>query len=166
MLKVLGVLLVWSGCVLWGMRAAAVLYRRGKMLDDIGRGLELLERDLALSRDAMPELLKRASHRKTQQGKWLFLNCMAELEKGNSFADSWHAALDKSDLTRQDRDLLAGLSHVMGRFETDGQVQALSRLRVVLERHTEHIRRQAQSMGKVYSALGVTVGGFVSLMLV
>jgi len=166
MLKVLGVLLAWSGCVLWGMRAAAVLHHRGKVLDDIGRGLELLERELALSRDAMPELLKRVSHRTTHQGNCLFYNCMAELEKGNSFTYSWNAALDKSDLTRQDRDLLAGLSHVMGRFETDGQVQALSRLRVVLDRHTALIRRQAQSMGKVYSVLGVTVGGFVSLMLV
>lgn len=166
MLKVLGVVLIWSGCVLWGVRAAAVLHRRGKVLDDIGRGLELLERELALSRDAMPELLERVSHRTTQQGNWLFRDCMAGLEKGNTFTNSWNAALDKSELTRQDRELLAGLSHVMGRFETDGQVQALSRLRVVLDRHTEHIRRQAQSMGKVYSVLGVTVGGFVSLMLV
>lgn len=166
MLKVLGVLLVWSGCILWGLRAAAVLHHRGKILDDIGQGLELLERELALSRAALPELLKRVSHRTTKQGEQLFFNCLIELEKGNSFTYSWHIALENSGLTQQDRELLADLSALMGRYEADGQVQALSRLRGMLDRHTALVSKQAKSMGKVYSVLGVTVGGFISLMLV
>lgn len=166
MLKVLGMLLVWSGCVLWGLRAAAVLHHRGKILDDIGQGLELLERELTLRRAALPELLKRASQRTTKQGRQLFFDCLIELEKGNSFTYSWHTALENSSLTQQDRELLAGLSDHMGRYEADGQVQALSRLRGVLDRHTALISKQAKSMGRVYSVLGVTAGSFISLMLV
>ena len=166
MLKVLGVLLVWSGCVLWGLRAAAVLHHRRKILDDISQGLELLERELTLSRAALPELLKRASHRTTKQGERLFVDCIIELEKGNSFTYSWDAALENSGLTQQDRELLDDLSALMGRYEADGQVQALSRLRGVLDRHTALISEQAKSIGKVYSVLGVTAGGFISLMLV
>lgn len=166
MLKVLGVLLVWGGCALWGVRAAAVLRRRVKVLEDVGQGLELMERELALNRMALPELLERVSHRGTEQGRQLFLLCRTELENGNCFAYSWSVALEQSGLIDRDKELLTSLSQVMGRYDADGQIQALSQLRRGLDGHVAHTRRQAQSLGKVYGVLGATVGGFLSLMLV
>lgn len=166
MLKVLGVLLVWGGCALWGVRAAATVRRRVKVLEDVGQGLELMERELALNRTALPELLECVSHRATEQGRQLFLFCRTELEKGNSIVCSWGVALEQSGLVNQDRELLAGLSQVLGRYDANGQVQALSHLRRGLDGHIAYTRRQAQSLGKVYGVLGATVGGFLSLMLV
>ncbi len=166
MLKVLGLVLVWGGCALWGVWAAGVLRRRVRVLEDIGRGLELMERELALSRSALPELLERVSHRATEQGKNLFIICRTELEKGNSFTCSWNAALEGSGLIGRDRELLACLSAIMGRYDASGQIQALSQLRGGLDEHTACMRQQAQDLGKVYGVLGATVGGFLSLMLI
>lgn len=166
MLRALGVLLVWGGCTLWGMQAAAVARRRVRVLEDIGQGLEQMERELALNRTALPELLERVSHRATQQGRQLFVLCRTELEKGNCFAHSWSAALEQSGLINRDAELLDSVSQVMGRYDANGQVQSLSRLRKGLDGHIAHTRRQAQNMGKVYGVLGAAAGGFLSLMLI
>lgn len=166
MVKLLGVCLVWGGCILGGLSTAAALRRRVRVLEDIGQGLELLERELTLNRTALPELLERVSHRTTQQGKELFALCRTELDKGNSFSGSWALALDKARLGEEERALLACLSQVLGRYETQGQVQALLQLRRELDELTARVREQARGLGRVYGVLGVTAGGFISLALV
>lgn len=166
MVKLLGIGLVWGGCILGGLSAAAALRHRVGVLEDIGRGLELLERELALNRTSLPELLEQVSHRSTQQTKELFNNCRTELDKGNSFSHSWAAALDKSGLGEEEREVLACLAPVLGRYETQGQVQALSRLCRELEMLKARARERARALGRVYGVLGVTAGGFVCLMLV
>lgn len=165
MLKAFGVLLLWGGCALWGMRAAAVLRHRVRVLEDVGQGLELMERELALNRTALPELLEHVSHRATEQGKMLFVCCHQGIEKGKSFTESWNEALERGGLMIRDRELLAGLSSVLGRYDATGQLQALSQLRRGLDEHITLTRQQAQSLGKVYGVLGMTAGGFLSLML-
>lgn len=166
MLKMLGVFLVWGGCALWGVQACAALGRRVRYLEEIGQALELMERELALNRTALPELLEQVSKTEIGRGGELFADCWTELEKGSSFTDSWQIALETSRLTRRDRQLLSGLSRVLGRYDAAGQGQALSGLCAQWDEHICLVRRQARSMGKVYGVLGITAGGFVSLLLV
>lgn len=166
MLKILGVLLVWGGCTLCGARACAALGRRVRMLEDIGQGLDVMERELALNATATPELLEQLSKAESGQGCGVFTLCRTELDKGNSFSAAWTAALENSGLTRQDRQVLSGLARLLGRYDAKGQVQVLSRLRADWDEHIAFVRRQAGSLRTVYGVLGVTAGGFVSLLLV
>lgn len=166
MLKLLGVLLVWGGCTLCGARACAALGRRVRTLEEIGQGLEVMEREIALNATALPELLEQMEQKESGTGGALFCRCRAELVKGNSFADSWTSALDSSCLSRRDKQLLSGLSGLLGRYDAAGQVQALSRLHADWDEHIAVMRRQAGNLGRVYGVLGMTAGGFVSLLLV
>lgn len=165
MLKILGVLLVWGGCGLCGVRACAVLGRRVRGLEEIGQGLDVMERELALNATALPELLEQLSN-EDGTNKNLFSLCRAELEKGNSFSCSWTTALENSGLSRRDKQLLSGLSRLLGRYDAAGQAQALSRLHADWDEHIALVRRQAGSLRTVYGVLGMTAGGFVSLLLV
>lgn len=165
MIKLAGAVLVWSGCTLWGLLAVAGLHCRVRVLEDIVQALELLERELALSRNALPELLERMSHRTTRQGRDLFCHCREGIEKGSSFAHSWSEALNHTVLKEEERVLLSCLSQMLGRYDAQGQIQALSQLRKELERLTERVREQTRSLGKVYGVLGVTAGGFLALTL-
>jgi len=166
MLKILGVLLVWGGCALCGVRACIVLGRRVRVLEVIGQGLEVMERELALNATALPELLEQLEKKETGSSTRLFTLCRTELDKGNSFSDSWAAALDNSGLSLRDRQLLSGLSRLLGRYDAVGQVQALSRLHADWDEHIALMRRQAGSLRTVYGVLGITAGGFLSLLLV
>ena len=166
MLKILGVLLVWGGCVLCGARSCTALGRRVRMLEEIGQGLDVIERELALNATATPELLEQLTEAEAGSDGGLFTLCRSELEKGHSFSTSWTTALENSGLTRRDRQLLSGLARVLGRYDAKGQVQALSRLHADWDEHIAFARRQAGSLRTVYGVLGVTAGGFVSLLLV
>lgn len=166
MLKILGVLLVWGGCTLCGAQACSALSRRVRTLEEIGQGLAVMERELALNATALPELLEQLSKAENGSGESLFSLCRTELEKGNSFSSSWAAALDNSGLNRRDRQLLSSLARLLGRYDAKGQVQALSRLHADWDEHIALVRRQAGSLGTVYGVLGMTAGGFVSLLLV
>lgn len=165
MIKVLGAVLVWGGCALCGMRAAQQVRRRVRFLEDMGQAMELLERELSLNRAALPELLELLSNRATQQGKMVFCSCKSDIEKGNSFIYAWGKALEQAGLKEEERTLLSCLAQVLGRYDAQGQGQAMAHLRQELERRTARSREEARSLARVYSVLGVTAGGFLTLAL-
>lgn len=166
MLRLAGALLMWGGCVLLGLGAGAEVRRRVELLEDLGQALEVLERELTLKKTALPELLEYLSKRASKQGGQLFEVCREELKKGGGIAESWHTALQKSPLNRQEQALLGGLSDILGRYDAQEQGQALLHLRDGVERQAVRGREQVRSLSKLYAVLGVTAGGFLTLTLV
>ena len=166
MLNLIGVILVWGGCALWGVHAGAALRGRVRKLERIGLGLEQIEREIEMNATELPELMERLSRQDMQRGTELFFACFSELEQGNSFAGAWGAALEKSVLSSRERQVLSGLPGVLGRYDVNGQVQALSHLRRNWDEHISLVQRRVHSLETVYGVLGVTMGGFLALMLV
>lgn len=164
MIRLAGVLLIWGGCALWGIREGQAVRRRVHVLEDMGWALEVLERELALNRTAVPELLERLAQ-KEHGGGSIFSLCCSGLETGLGFADAWTAALEQSELGGEERQLLSGLSQVLGRYDAQGQGQALEHLRREVEQRCIRQREWARAMGRVYGVLGMTVGGFLALTL-
>ena len=162
---ILGVLLVWGGCGLVGLRACGALRQRVRLLEGIGLALEIMERELVLNKTPLPDLLEQLSHKETGQSEGLFFRCKTELEQGKSFTQSWADALDKSELAERDRQLLGTLGVWLGRYDAKGQAEALAHLRVDWDEHIDLARRQARGLGRVYGVLGMTAGGFLSLLL-
>ncbi|MBE6973657.1 MAG: stage III sporulation protein AB [Ruminococcaceae bacterium] len=165
MIRLVGVGLLWGGCSLWGLQAARTVRQRVRVLEDMGQAMELLERELSLNRTALPELLERLSHRNTQQGRVVFLLCRKQLEQGESFSHAWECALKEAELDREERTLLCGLSQVLGKYDVQGQTQALSHLRQELERRCMRKREEGRALVRVYRMLGITAGGFLTLTL-
>jgi len=165
MVRVLGTVMIWGGCVLWGVRAATELRRRVALLEDIGRALEEMERELVLNRRALPELLERVSCRGTKQGNELFAFCRKTIEKGKAFTCAWEESLKRSGLQKEEQMLLCGLAQMLGQYDVQAQSDGLLHLREELERRAVRCREEARTLGKVYGTLGVTAGGFLSLML-
>ena len=165
MIKVLGTVLVWGGCAVWGIYEAASLRRRTEVLADVGQALEEMGRELSLNRTALPELLERVSRRNTRQGKQLFVLCRDGVRKGNSFTHSWEMALRESGIQKEEQVLLAGLGQLLGHYDAVEQSRGLSCLRSELERRTTRSREEAVCLGRVYQVLGVAVGGFLVLSL-
>ena len=165
MIRLAGVVLIWGGCTLWGVKVAQTMRQRLRVLEDIGQALELLERELTLNRTALPELMERASDRNTRQGSAVFVACRQQLEKGESFSFAWEYALQEVELDREDRSLLGNLSQVLGRYDVQGQAQALSHFRQELERRCVRRREEVCVLGRVYRILGITAGGFLTLAL-
>lgn len=165
MIKWLGVILVWGGCGIYGLWAATCARQRVRLLEDLGQALELLERELLLNRAALPELFARLERRSTPQGSELFSSCKRMMEQGSGIAQAWETALKQSELRQEEVELLSCLSQVLGRYDAQGQAQALVRLRQELERRSVLCREEARTLSRLYPALGITAGGFVTLTL-
>lgn len=165
MIRLVGAGLVWGGCILWGMQAARSARQTVRVLEDMGQALELLEREMWLNRTALPELLERLSHRNTRQGSAVFAACRRRLEEGDSFSCAWESALKEGELNREERSLLCTLSQVLGRYDAQGQTQALSHLRQEVDRRCIRRREEVCALIRVYRMLGITAGGFLTLTL-
>ena len=69
------------------------------------------------------------------------------------------------DLRGEDRAILAELGQVLGRFDGDGQGQAVGLARLRLSHQLEGAERERDSHGRLYGALGVTAGAFFVILL-
>lgn len=165
MIRLIGMVLIWGGCALLGVKEARAVRGQVRLLEDMGRALEVLERELTLNRTAVPELLERLTRGQPGESGAVFFACRSMMEAGNGFADAWTCALEHSGLKREEQILLSGLSQVLGRYDADGQAQALAHLRQEVEHRSKYRREEAGALGRVYGMLGITVGGFLSLTL-
>lgn len=165
MLKLLGTVLVWGGCGLLGVHSAGQMRRRVLFFEEMGRALELLEHELLLKHTALPELLDLLCGACRGQTRELLLNCRTEIEKEKSFTRSWLYALEQSNLSEEDRELLGSLTQILGRYDAREQARGLCHLREELDHRVIRCRDEARVMGKVHCALGLTAGGFLSLSL-
>lgn len=165
MLKLLGAVLVWGGCGIMGACSAGQMRRRVRFLEEMGRALELMEREILLKHTALPELLDMLCSACRGQTQELFLACREEIAKGDSFTYSWMCALERIELPQEDREVLGSLVRILGQYDAGEQGRGLSSLREELACRAARNREEARSMGRVYCVLGLTVGGFLSLSL-
>lgn len=165
MLKAAGAALVWGGCVFWGIRAAARRIMQLRTLEDIAHAIGYMERELVLNHTPLARLLRRCAEACGAQGKRLFLVCAERIEQGDDFAQGWQRETERMDLPEEDRRCLKTLGGILGRFQAQEQAEALGDLRRALEvRLTEERAEQRQTL-RLYGILGMTAGGFLTLML-
>ena len=170
MLRLAGALLLTAGAAGVGLCAAGQLEERVKSLRSLVAGLEILGRQLAFRRAAMPELMERTACQTEEPARYLFAYCREHLEElgEQTFGAIWAQAAEEEPgllLAQEERAVLAELGEVLGRYDADDQIAALGRtvdaLRVCLTRAQEERRR----LGRVYTALGVGSGAMLAILL-
>lgn len=169
MLSLLGAALVTAGTGAIGFGAAAQLGRRVGELRAMVTALELMERELSFRLTPIPELLDELSRRTPLPARPLFARCLGGLDRlgEESLGQIWTAAVEETlhDLRGEDRAILAELGQVLGRFDGDGQGQAVGQARLRLSHQLEGAERERDSHGRLYGALGVTAGAFFVILL-
>ena len=69
------------------------------------------------------------------------------------------------ELEGEARQILESLGGILGRYDGEGQAQALSLARAQLEQCLEAATAERARMGKVYGALGLAAGAFLVIVL-
>ena len=170
MLKLLGSLLLMTGASGLGFGAAAQLQHRVAGLRALTGALEQMARELDFRLTPMPELMARLAREARPPASYLFAYCREHLgELGErTFAQLWRKALDEDtdlSLTGQERQIMEGLGDVLGRYDGDGQREAL---RVALGQLDQCLRRaegDRDRLGRVYGALGLGAGAMLVILL-
>ena len=165
MVKLVGAVLVWSGCTVWGIRCAMDLSRHTRLLEQLVRSLEQLERELVFSHMELSELLQRVAGSTSGHAAQLFGTCCQLLGQELGFEQAWARALGETELTSEERECLLVQGVQLGCFDAGGQGQSVERVRRELECRAAHARERQQTLGRVYCMLGAAAGSFLALML-
>lgn len=165
-MKAAGVLLVCGGCLWWSIRACQRQRLVLRVLEDMCVAVGYLERELELGQRPLPELLEQLSERGCSPVRAAFARCRTALEGGESFGESWPAALGQTGLDGEECGVLEPLGWLLGRYDARGQGASLVRLQGRLEQLVEQRRSRTAQQVRVIGALGVTAGGFLSLTLI
>ncbi len=170
MLKLLGAGLLMGGGLALGLRAAKELDGRIRALDAWVSALGLLEGELAFRLPAMPELLHMLSRRAASPANRVFEAAERGMDRlgEESFEDIWASALTgcAGGLGEEDVDVLCRLGTVLGRYSWEDQRQALEAVRAGLAARAAQVREELRQKGRAYGTLGLTLGTFLTILLV
>ena len=164
----MGAALLVGGCGAVGFSAAGRLARRVEVLRALLGALEGMERELSFRLTPMPELLERAAESPPPAGE-LFARCRARLDElgERPLSQLWRESVEDTPLGLTGPALLAleELGDVLGRYDGEEQRAALARTRAELGRALEQAREESEKQGRMYRALGLTVGAMLAILL-
>ena len=168
MIRLIGAVLIAFSAAWLGLSAAGELGRRVRGLANLAVGLELLERELWERGSPLPEVLTQLSQRTEEPASALFARSAAacsQLEE-EPFSKAWRRLVEGLEgMTPPGRAALLPLGEVLGRYEAQGQREAIAQARAALERERARAEEEKLRMGRVYQALGLSGGGFLVILL-
>ena len=167
--ELLGQLLLLLGCASLGVLRGLELKKRTACLWAFRRALSLLTRELSFSLRPLTDLLDQAAGETTGPAGTFFTACRENFLAGGgeSWADSWQQALAETPLplTEPDKQVLAQVGDVLGRYDGESQRRALEGLGEALDGCLDQSRQEEKRLFRVYVALGVTGGLFCLILL-
>lgn len=170
MLKLMGALLLAGGAAFLGFSAAARLERRVRALRAFMGALERLERELSFRLTPMPELLAGLSEHTPPPINAFFARCLAGLEHLGEYDLShvWREALERApmDLGYEELSVLGELGGILGRYDGEGQREALALTRARLAQCMDSAAEERTRLGRVYGVLGLTAGALLVILLI
>lgn len=169
MLKLFGALLL-TGCGLTlGLGRVRSLRQRAEALEGWGIALELICAELEFALPPTYELFLRAAKAASEPAKTALHLAAERLESlgEQPFEDIWARALEccVPPLKREDLECLARLGSVLGRYDGESQRRAAERARKELSEREHRIREELRRSGKTWIAAGLSLGAFVTILL-
>lgn len=169
MIRLLGGGLVAAGAVLLAWTTDREMRGRVRDLDDLAGALAQMARELDCRLTPLPELLREAAHCAHGPVRELFSRAAegAHSPTGRPFGRIWADALACAPLrlTREDRAVLESLGRILGRYDGPSQSEALRHAAGQLERLRDAAAERHRRAGRVYTALSLTAGAFLLILL-
>ena len=169
MLKMLGAVLLFWRCFGLGLIQIRRMDSRINVLKMLVFSLEAMEREITFRLPAMEVMLREAAAGTREPVAGFLIGCSTELEKGlqKPFQEMWsNMALQKlSVLKKSDFDSLLALGGVLGRYDAEGQRDAIGHACASLEHSLLTATEERRNQGKVYGTLSATAGAFLVILL-
>lgn len=170
MTRFLGAALVMAGCVWVSLGAVCRLDGRVKDLEELAAGLETLKRELCWRLTPLPAAMQEAAEGTHGRAAALFDWCARETCRldGRTFQQIWQDGLECCPLVlnEEDRAALERLGPVLGRYDADGQRQAIDGAVGSLNHRKAQAAEDRKRLGRVYGVLGMTAGLFLVILLI
>lgn len=167
MIRMLGGLLAFGGCVFLGLRQAAGLRDRERSLERAAGDLEELARLLEWNGAPLAELLTRLQEREGPL-RGVCRRCLGELDRPDrpGFAQIWREALTGcGGFSGEGLETLAEAGALLGQYDRGRQAEGLTALGSRLRRLAAEAREERKRMGRVYCVAGGAAGLLLVILL-
>lgn len=169
MLKVLGSMMLLCGCTGIGLLQVKHMDKRIRTLRSFICALEVMEREMSFRMPLLEEMLAAAGQSTEGEIRRFFSLCKNELNKGlnKPFHEIWSQTAHEQllILKKSDLDPVLALGSVLGRYDSEGQRQAIVRTQRALEQVCSNAAAEQCTQGKVYRVLSTTTGVFLLILL-
>jgi len=169
MWKLMGGALLTGGGLWIGLRAAGELRRRAEALESWAHALALLAGELSFRLPDLPQLLEDLSRRCPGPAGESLAAVGGDLPRlgEETFETLWAQALARTagPLTGEDLEPLLRLGGLLGRCGWEEQRAAAERTRRELEGRAARLREDLGRKGRAYGTLGLSLGAFVTILL-
>lgn len=140
---------------------------RVKELKEIQRALHIFEEKIKFTYEPIPDVFTDISKKCIQNiGKIFYeaANNMSIMSAG----EAWEIALDNSNtkLTKEDIDVLKGMSKMLGKTDLDGQVSEIKLTEKFIDTKIEEAQIEKSKNEKLYKTLGITTGLTIVVVLI
>ena len=169
MIKVLGAILVISGCGGLGIMVAAAHRRESAVLRAFLSALDLLECELEFRCASLPELCKTVGEGSKGLIRQIFLSLGLELDKQLSpdVEKCMHIVLrELPQIPRLTANAFLLLGQSLGRFDLEGQKKGLESVRVECKRILEMHTCDQDKRLRCYQTLGICAGAALAILFV
>ncbi|MCL2540672.1 MAG: stage III sporulation protein AB [Firmicutes bacterium] len=160
------------GCVLLGIASyigyqLGNVYRRRQMFfEDIVVFCVLLESEVGLFQNSLPEVFGKPMGRKDWQ--MILAGCSNELKQNNQIsAEALNSALAKlTHLSAGEIDQIGDFILSLGRLDVDEQVSKIKRFRQAFEQRLSGAKTDNKKKGGLYTKMGVIVGVLCLILVI
>lgn len=168
MLKAAGAVCVLLGAAVLGRLAVGRLKERAGTLGQLIDALGYLEEELSFRLSPLPELLECLARQHTGPAGRFFAGCLeamrASPQEGLRTSWQWAAETYLGILRAEERDVLLPLGNTLGRYDSEGQRQAIRQALARLEQLRTQAEEERGRLGKLYSTVSLAAGALVVIV--
>lgn len=166
MLKAAGAWLILLGTLLGGYSQVCRLRQRTRLLGELRQALARVKAEVRFRSAGLGEIFEALGSLAESGG--FFQQWAVELERApervNEETVRQLARERLAALNEEERQTLAALGAVLGRYDTESQFAALEQAERKLERFEQTAREEQKRLGRVYMALSAALGAGVVLI--
>ncbi len=171
MIRIIGALLLVGGATVIGFGASWELSVRARVLGSFLSALDLMLSEIGSCLTPICELMEKLSKEAVSPLDSFFKACGEEKhEKPDvSFSIIWRKNLNHAEylkLKTNEREVLSELGAVLGRYDADKQISAISHLQRRVQSLWQSAENDRKSLGKLYAKLGLICGVSVVIVLI
>lgn len=169
MLKLVGALCVVIGAGALGAHGVFRLRERVRVLRRLLEAVSFLEEELSFRLTPLPTLLDKLSHQTEGAVGRFFAGCRSAFltapEAG--FRQSWERAMAENlpMLAEEEREALMALGAMLGRYDSEGQRNALKHTAARLEACLAAACEERDRLGRVYAVVSTAAGLLAVIVL-
>ncbi len=166
-IKYIFLAIIFTISIRTGIYISKKYVNRVRELNDMQRALNMFEEKIKFTYEPIPDVFIEISKTCITGINEIFKNSAYEM-KTMTAGEAWEKSLDisKTNLIKDDIEVLKGMAKMLGKTDLDGQVSEIELTRKFLEIKIKDAEIEKNKNQKLYKTLGSTIGLTIVIILI